>query len=536
MTSAKRNGSTTEDRLRARIAELEERLSGRDRAGDGATYRELFERSTDPILIIEGDRFVDCNDAAVRILRCNSRRQVLQNHPWELSPPTQPDGKDSHVKAEEMIALAFSNGSHRFEWDHMTSDGEIFPVEVLLTAFHDRGKAVLHVVWRDISERKQLEDQLRQSQKMEAVGQLAGGIAHDFNNILVAIVGYSDLLEAELVNRPDLLDHVREIQQAGDRAVTLVRQLLAFSRKQETHPLIVDLNGQVEEVDKLLQRLINENVRLQMDLNDGPLPVFMDPVHVEQVIVNLITNARDAMPDGGVLTIKTAVAEIDADRAEELPAIEAGRFAVLEVVDNGCGMDRATAARAFEPFFTTKEVGEGTGLGLATVYGIVQRARGAITCESEPGEGTRIEVLLPISRKEPEAGLQSKTSMAARGHETVLVVEDEPAVAGLAEKVLRAHGYRVLTARDGLEALAIWDVHENEIDLVLTDTIMPNLGGAELADELSRRNAHARVLFMSGYTRERLAQFEKVHGAVDMLEKPFTAAQLATRVLAALNR
>jgi len=259
-------------------------------------YRALFEQSADAILIIDGVRFVDCNQATVDMLRHRDKQELLETHPSELSPPTQPDGRDSFEKANEMIAIAFERGSHRFEWDHKRADGEVFPVEVLLTPVPDADGTKLHVVWRDITDRKQLESQLRQAHKMEAIGNLAGGIAHDFNNLLVAINGNADLLQDELGDNPDLLDLTRQIRRAGERAAELTHQLLAFSRKQVLKPVVLDFNTVLSDVNKLLDRLIGENIQVVAHPSPTPVVARADSGQIEQVLMNLATNARDAMP------------------------------------------------------------------------------------------------------------------------------------------------------------------------------------------------------------------------------------------------
>ncbi|MEN8164827.1 MAG: ATP-binding protein, partial [Acidobacteriota bacterium] len=378
------------DGLRRRIEELEKDCSRLREQHRTDPYRELFERSADAILIIKGGQFVDCNQATVDMLRFDSYDQVLQTHPSELSPPTQPDGRDSREKADEMIALAFERGNHRFEWDHRRADGEIFPVEVLLTVAGEDDEKILHTVWRDITERKQLEEQLLQAQKMDAVGQLAGGIAHDFNNLLVAIIGHSDLLESGLEDRMDLLARVHQIQQAATRAASLVRQLLAFSRKQRVHQRVIDLNALLLDLEQLLRRLIGEDVRLTVVPAAEAMPVNVDPGQMEQVIVNLVTNARDAMPEGGTIEVMIEPVTLTETPPGASMPIEPGRFALLSVRDTGTGMDEETISRAFEPFFTTKEIGRGTGLGLSTVYGIIRQDHGAVTISSLQNQGTTL--------------------------------------------------------------------------------------------------------------------------------------------------
>ena len=497
-------------------------------------YRELFERSADAILIIEGETFVDCNQATVEMLRYERKSQVLETHPAELSPPTQPDGRDSYEKANEMIGRAFEKGSHRFEWDHLRADGEVFPVEVLLTAVQRGDKKILHVVWRDITERKQLEEHLRQSQKMEAIGKLVGGIAHDFNNLLVAIICHSELLHEELEGRPELQERVEEIRKAGDRAAALVRQLLTFGRKRELLPRVVDLNVVLREMHKLLRRLIGEHVQLHTVLDDEPVRVKVDPVQIEQVVINLATNARDAMPRGGTLTIEVR-RELVGEEGGTL-SLAAGAYAVLAISDTGVGMDEATTRRAFEPFFTTKPLGEGTGLGLSTVYGIARQSDGGIQISSAPGQGTTMKVYLPLTLGEltgapPDAGLPT-----SGGTETIMVVEDEPSVSSLVVRVLRERGYRVLLAQHGLEALEIWKRHPGRIDLLLTDVVMPHMGGPELVEQLRSMGERPPVLFASGYTNAALSSLRALDVQMDLLEKPYSAAELVGRVRLALDR
>ncbi len=490
-------------------------------------YRELFERSADAILVIDGDRFVECNDATVRMLRYQDKAELLRAHPSELSPPLQPDGRSSYEKANEMMATAFERGSHRFEWDHVRADGEIFPVEVLLTAVERDGKRMLHVVWRDITERKRLEEELRQAQRMEAVGRLAGGIAHDFNNVLVTVLLNAGILVEELADRPELQERVREIRGAGDRAAALVRQLLTFSRKRALRPRVFDFGAVLGDLWTLLRRLIGEHIRLETSIPDEPVPILADPGQIEQVVVNLAANARDAMPHGGDLRIELAAATAPDG---------SGPAAVLTVTDTGVGMDEATRKLVFDPFFTTKEVGRGTGLGLSTVYEIVTRSGGTVDIDSRPGAGTTVRVHLPLAPhtaavREPAA----HEHPAMGGTETILVVEDEDAVSDVMLEVLRGRGYSTIRARDGLEALERWRERSAAIELVVADVVMRRMGGAELLEHLRREGFGGPVLFVSGYTNQSLLPLSSLGEEVDLLDKPFTAAQLVARVRRALD-
>jgi len=388
---------------------------------------------------------------------------------------------------------------------------------------------------RDITERRKLEEQLRQSQKMEAVGQLAGGVAHDFNNLLTAILGYCNLMIDEIPNEDPLRQDLEEIKSAGERAAALTRQLLAFSRRQMLQPQVVDLNALVRQLEKLLRRLISEDVELVTALAPSLPAVKVDPASIEQVLVNLAVNARDAMPGGGRLTIETSAVELDSSYVGTHPSVVPGRYVMLAVSDTGEGMDPATRARIFEPFFTTKEQGKGSGLGLATVYGIVQQSGGSIWVYSEPGRGTSFKVYLPAT----EAAVSTRVSdrggdSAKKGWETVLLVEDEDAVRALAREVLRRHGYVVLEARHGLDALRLAERHPDTIHLMVTDIVMPHMSGRDLADRLAEVRPKMKVLFMSGYTDHAAMHRHLTPGAA-FLQKPFTPETFARKVRSMLD-
>ena len=492
---------------------------------DATRYRDVFALTADAVLIIDGDRFIDCNDATVKMLHCASRHEVLQTHPSELSPEYQPDGRRSYDKANEMMQLAFARGSHRFEWAHRRADGEVFPVEVLLTAVPRGDRHILHVVWRDITDRKRLEEELRQAQKMEAVGKLAGGIAHDFNNLLMAIGGNAELLEQELRARPDLAEYVGEIRRAGARAAALVEQLLAFSRKSLRQPRVVDLNLILGGLDRMLTRLLGEDIRIESRLAPVPLPVLVDPHQMEQVVLNLATNARDAMRGGGTLSFATSM--------EDAPG---GGRAVLTVSDTGEGIAPADLHRVFDPFFTTKEQGRGTGLGLSTVYGIVQQSGGEVTVASAPGQGAVFRVHLPLSRAEADEPEPLPAAGDTGGSETILLVEDEATLIHLVAKVLRNGGYSVHTAGDGREALDLVAASGLHCDLLVTDVVMPRMGGPELAVSLRRQRPDLPVLYISGYTDSVLLQRGLVEGEVDLVPKPFSPSELLTKVRELLDR
>ncbi len=383
----------------------------------------------------------------------------------------------------------------------------------------------------EITERKRLEEQLMQSQKMEAIGQLAGGVAHDFNNILTAIVGYTDLLTAEFDGNARQLEDLEEIRKAARRAAALTRQLLAFSRKQVLEPRVIDVNGVVMNLDKMLRSLISENIELKTELATELDAARADPNQLEQVIMNLAINARDAMPEGGTLTIETGNATLDQAYAAEHVSVIPGEYVMLAVSDTGCGMDHDTQARIFEPFFTTKPPGRGTGLGLSTVYGIVKQSGGNIWLYSEVGKGTTFKVYLPAIEAAPEpAGKPAAAEPSVRGGGTVLVVEDDDQLRRLAHRALAAQGYLVLEADRGATALDLAKRHKGAIDLLLTDVVMPDTNGRKLADALRATRPGLRVLFMSGYPDGAIGKHGILEHGVAYLAKPFTTEAITRKV------
>jgi PAS domain S-box-containing protein len=381
-----------------------------------------------------------------------------------------------------------------------------------------------------MAERERLEDQLRQSQKMEAMGRLAGGVAHDFNNLLTAILGYADLLLEDFTSDDPHRGAVEEIKHAGERAASLTSQLLAFSRKQRLQPRILDLNVLVANTQRMLARLIGEHIQLSVQLQPGLGRVEADPHRIEQAIVNLAINARDAMPEGGTLVIQ--MRDVYVGEEHEYPiAVEPGWYVMLSVSDTGMGMNEATRERAFEPFFTTKDASKGTGLGLAMVYGVVKQSRGHIWIDSEPEHGATFTILLPRVDRDAESTEESwQPSQAIGGTETILVAEDEQMLRDLAREVLRRYGYEVIEAANGKAALSASEQHHGAIDLLLTDIVMPEMNGRDLAAEILRARPHVKILFMSGYSKyvddDRGFPGEKT----DFVQKPFTPEILIRKV------
>jgi signal transduction histidine kinase/CheY-like chemotaxis protein len=386
-------------------------------------------------------------------------------------------------------------------------------------------------VARRTAERVALEDQLLQSQKMEAVGRLAGWVAHDFNNLLTVILGYNEMLREQLRRDGPEMEYADEVRHAAERASALTNQLLAFSRQQMAVPRVVDLNEIAQGIDKMLRRIIGEDIQLEIRLSPGIPAVKVDPSHIDQVIMNLAVNSRDAMPDGGRLIIETGEVELSGEYADRHIGLEAGWYVMLAVSDTGCGMDAATKARIFEPFFTTKEKGKGTGLGLSIVYGIVKQNGGDILVYSEPGRGTAFKIYLPAVMTTAEALVrESQGETAVPATETILLVEDDPQVRTLTRTILVRLGYRVLQAESAAEALRIASGHEGPLDLLLTDVVMPRMNGTELARHVQIARPGMRVLYMSGYTDSGVIDQGMLAAGTPFIQKPFTSAMLNGKV------
>ena len=444
-----------------------------------------------------------------------------------------PDDRGTVIAAEE---ASRKGDPFQAEFRVKRKDGrEVWLNDTAVVVHGSNAHPVMEGIIVDITERKQLETQLQQSRKMEAVGRLAGGIAHDFNNLLTIITGYTDLA----LSRPnvplDLRSDIERIEHAAGRAATLVRQLLAFSRKQVLQPKILDLNAIVVNMEKLLRRLIDDNIEMSTSVRDDLGKVKADPAQIEQVIMNLVVNARDAMPNGGRLLLETSNVSLDPAYAFEHTPVTPGNYVMLAVSDTGIGMDSQTVAHIFEPFYTTKESGRGTGLGLSTVYGIVKQSGGYIWVYSELAKGSTFKIYLPRVEEIVENESPKRPSLQDhRGSETILLVEDEDAVRDLVKTILSSHGYQVIVARDPSHAEEIVRKYPGEIHLLLTDVVMPGTGGRELADSILRSRPNIRVLFMSGYTENVITSGGLLEEGLAFLQKPFSPAVLLQRIREAL--
>jgi two-component system cell cycle sensor histidine kinase/response regulator CckA len=478
-------------------------------------------------------RILEWNPAAERLFGYR-REEILGRSAYETIVP-----ESARASVEENVARVQSGdmAANNIN-ENRTKDGRILLCEWFNTPFTDSTGQVIGCLSlaADVTEKRSLEQQLRQAQKMDAIGQLAGGVAHDFNNLLTVILGFGEIAKSSLPADNPAHDLVGQMTQAGERAASLTRQLLAFSRQQVMAARVLDLNAILTDLEKMLRRVLGEDVSLASSLQPNLGRIKADAGQIEQVIVNLAVNARDAMPQGGKLTIETANVELDEEYARAHPEVRPGRYVLLAVSDTGHGMSEEVKARIFEPFFTTKAPGKGTGLGLATVFGIVKQSGGCIEVYSEPGVGTSFKVYLPrasgpISMGKSHQGLRP----APGGNETILLVEDEDAVRALVRIVLQGGGYHVLEAADGDEALRVAQQQQGPIHLLVSDVVMPGLGGRQLSERLLALYPRMKVLFLSGYTDDAVVRHGILQEKVDFLQKPFSTNTLAEKVREVLD-
>jgi len=404
----------------------------------------------------------------------------------------------------------------------------------------DHGKNIIGAIqtFQDITKRRNTEEQLRQAQKMEAIGVLAGGVAHDFNNILTTIIGYAEIALMDVIKDESLRNEIEEIKKAGERAAALTRQLLAFSRKQVIKPVVLDINNVINDTEKMLKRMIGEDIEFQTSLEPELWKVHMDSGQIDQTIINMVVNSRDAMPQGGKLIVETANVDLDKNYLSE-HGIEGtpGHYVMLAISDTGSGMNKETREHIFEPFYTTKEIGKGTGLGLSTVYGIAKQNKGFIWVYSEPGQGTTFKIYLPKVKEGVEPEEKERTPVGSlNGSETVFIVEDDDRLRNLTRKILERYGYSVLEAENGEDALRVSEAHDGPIDLMLTDVVMPKMSGRETAERLQPLYPQMKVIYMSGYTDNAIVHHGVLAPGLNFLEKPFSQEGLARKVREVLDR
>ena len=529
------------ERLQAEIVLREEEIAQRKRAEADLRQaeermRSIVDNVIDGIISIDGKGMVESYNLAAQKIFGYSASEVIGQNVRMLMPEPYYGEHDDYLANYMRSRVAKIIGIGR-EVVGRRKCGSQFPMDLAISTFVLGSDPHFTGIVRDITRRKSLEAQFQQAQKMEVVGHLAGGIAHDFNNLLAVILGCCQFLENDTALTHESRKLVDEIDMAANRAAGLTRQLLAFSRQQILQPKVLNLNEIVTEAVTMLKRLIGEDVELNTKLLVDLWPVKVDAGQMNQVIMNLAVNARDAMRVGGTLTIESANVEVDDAYVHAHPNLKKGSFVVLSVSDTGCGMDQTTLSHLFEPFFTTKEVGKGTGLGLATVFGIVKQSGGLVTVYSEIGRGTIFKVYLPIDASataiQPENKVPDKLP---RGTETVLIVEDEQMIRKLVCRILQTQGYTVLQAENGDEALRVFEGHPSLIKLVLTDVVLPKMGGRQLYDRLIALQPGLKVLYMSGYTDDSVIRHGALEAATNFIQKPFSYTALAEAVRAVLDQ
>jgi two-component system, cell cycle sensor histidine kinase and response regulator CckA len=495
--------------------------------GQQARLSRVVEQATESIMITDAQGTVTYVNPAFESISGYSQAEVIGQNPRILK-----SGHQDAAFYRRMWETLARGEVWKGRLVNRRKDGTLFQEDATIGPVRDgSGRLVNFVaVKRDVTTEMRLERQLIQAQKMEAVGRLAGGVAHDFNNLLGVIVGYGEITRRKLGDDDSLAGKVDHILKAAERAAGLTRQLLAFSRQQILQPKIVDLNMIVADVEKMLRRLIGEDIELTTSLDPALGSVKADPGQIDQVLMNLAVNARDAMPDGGPLTIETRNAELGPEDAARRPPILAGRYVMLAVTDSGIGMDAETQSHLFEPFFTTKEMGKGTGLGLATVYGIVKQSEGYIWCDSEVGIGTTFKIYLPRVDEEAEPVHKPIAVRLARGTETVLLIEDDESLRNVVCEILEGAGYTVLVADEGAKALRIAAEYTGAIHLIVTDVIMPGLNGRKAAERIKAARSEVEILFISGYTSDAIAKHGVLEAGAKFLNKPFTTEDLLRRV------
>ncbi len=530
-----------ESRVHRRTAELLEANSGlraemaeRERAESVLHLQgAALDASADAIIITDGDGRIAWVNPAFTALTGYARPDAVGHTPGELLK----SGVQDEAFYRGMWETIEAGRAWRGEMTNRRKDGTLYSENMTITPVRGRAGAVTHFVAikRDLTEEKQLKAQFLQAQKMESVGRLAGGIAHDFNNLLTVINGTAELACGALPDDDPLRADLTEIHRAGERAAALTRQLLAFSRKQVMKPQLLNPTTLVADLRSLLQRVIGEDVTLAIVSSCNASVVKADPGHLEQVLMNLVVNARDAMPDGGTVTIETKDVDITASRSGPYESISPGSYVAISVRDTGIGMDEQTRARLFEPFFTTKEQGKGTGLGLATVYGIVEQSGGHIAVDTAPGKGTTFTVYLPQAAGTAGGGPRVGVAPLAEGDETILVVEDEPAVQEMARRMLSAGGYTVLTANSGEEALRLLDGYRRTVHLMLSDVVMPGMSGPDLAARTALMRPRMKVVFTSGHTENAALRMSAHDHSRAFIGKPYKRAELMRKIRQTLD-
>lgn len=495
--------------------------------------RVAIEQTTEGVIITDVQGIITYVNPAFESISGYRKSEVVGQTPRMLQ-----SGEHEAAFYRQLWETISAGKVWRGRFINRRRDGARYIVDATITPVRDAGGHITHYVslQRDVTREVQLEEQYHQSQKMEVLGQLTAGIAHDFNNVLTAVNGYAELMQTQLSSDHPAHDMARKLLREGQRGADLVRQLLVFSRKQVNRPQVLNVNALIIEMEVMLQRIIGEHIQLSMRLAQDLWLIKADPAQIEQVIANLVVNARDAMPHGGRLSIETVNVVLDQHYVSTHLEARPGDYVALIVSDNGVGMPPEVKLHLFEPFFTTKGRGKGTGLGLATVYGIVKQHGGSIWVYSEPGIGTTFKIYLPrLQEEEQFTACSEVTERACDGRETILLVEDDPSVRDLTELILRRHGYLVLSAENGREALRLTREHPGRIDLLLSDIVLPDISAVTLTEQLKRFHPRLKTLYMSGYGYEVIARYVSALGHITLLQKPFSSADLTRQVRSALD-
>jgi PAS domain S-box-containing protein len=489
-------------------------------------FRAIFDHANDAIMVLQGDTFVECNEMTLSMFGC-SREQFVGSTPHRFSPPVQRDGKSSKDKAKMMIAQALQGKLHAFDWTHIRQDGSPFEVEVSLSSIVLHGEPHIVAMVRDVTERNMLEERLRQSEKMDAIGQLAGGVAHDFNNMLGGIMGAGEMLQAKLKDDPPAQKYIRLLLETAERAGELTGKLLAFSRKGLQANMPLDLHAAILDAVALLSSSVDKKVEIETRLNSPHSYIVGDPPQIQNIFLNLGINSAHAMPDGGKLEFTTRLRTITEADSSYSPELVPGSYIEAEVVDTGCGIAPSDLPHIFEPFFTTKTAGKGTGLGLAAVYGTVQRHHGYISVSSENRQGTTFIIGLPLYGGSAE---KSVPSLHIRGEGRILLVDDEPVIRSTIAALLENLGYEMETAKDGREAMEILFRENGRMDLVILDMQMPNMNGRECFAAIRENWPEMKIIISSGYAENTEIDLLKLQGQCEFLRKPYRGADLSSLV------
>jgi len=505
-------------------------------------YSVLFNDARDALITfsLQTSNFKNANNAAMKMFGAVSKDEFLAKTPWGISPEFQPCGLPSEVKTKEMIGIALRDGYHIFEWQHKRVDGETFPAEVLLSCLHIKDETLLMGTIRDNTEKiatekakRILEQQLQQAQKMEAIGNLAGGVAHDFNNKLMVIMGYVTLAQMNIDDSANVLKYLEQINLAAEHSRDITARLLTFSRRQVIDSQILNPNNVIAEALMSLSRLIGEHISITFVPDDNLWNVQIDPVQLDQIVMNMAVNARDAMPEGGTFAIESKNVTYPISCSSNIECVP-GDYVRITFSDSGCGMDQDTLSHIFEPFFTTKEVGKGTGLGLATIYGIVSQNDGFIDADSTPGSGTYFKVYLP-RHEAPAAELIKSDNVICAGSASILLVEDEEEVRLLIARFLRKIGYSVCDTESPRKALELASDLSIQIDLILTDVVMPEMNGIVMMEQIQKIRPGIRCIYASGYSTDHEYLSEASKAGSNFMQKPYDLIKLSRYLNRAIN-